>query len=100
MASKIPVILLRLFIFIGIMSSISSMTLNSQQTLKTSGFPSSDHQVLFQKIGLYAATVQYQHVVIPIPLWETVQELIKISYKFGTQLKGMSKSKDIYVKDI
>jgi len=77
MASKILIIFLRLFIFIEMMSSINSKTLNYQQTLKTSGFPSSDHQVLFQKIGFYAATVQYQHVVIPIPLWETLQEYKK-----------------------
>jgi len=66
--------------------------------LKSSGFPSSDHQVLFQKIGLYVATVQYQHIVIPIPLWETIQELIKISDKFKTQLEEMSKSKVVFAK--
>jgi len=65
MASKIIIIFLQLFIFIGMMPSMSSKTLSYQQTLKTSGFRSSDHQVLFQKIGFYVATVQYQHVVIP-----------------------------------
>jgi len=75
MATKILIIFLRLFIFTGMMSSINSKNLNYQPKLKTSGFLSSDHQVLFQKIGFYAATVQYQHVVIPIPLWETLQEL-------------------------
>ncbi len=93
MASKILVIFLRLFIFIGMMSSISSKNLNYQQTLNNSGFPLSEHQVLFQKIGFYEATVQYQHVVIPILLWETIQELIHISDKFGTQLEEMGKSK-------
>jgi hypothetical protein len=80
------------------MSTISSKNLNYQQTLKTSGFPSSDHHVLFQKIGLYAATVQYQHVVIPIPLWETLQELETISKGFGDQLKAIIKNKDIFTE--
>jgi len=53
---------------------------------------------MFQKIGFYAATVQYQHIVIPISLWETIQELIKISDEFANQLKAMNKSKDIYAK--
>ena len=57
MASKI--LILQLFFFIGMMSSINSKTLNYQQTLTNSGFQSSEHQVLFQKIGFYAATVQY-----------------------------------------
>ncbi len=99
MASKILKIFLRLFIFIGMMSSINSKNLNYQQTLMNSGFQSSEHQVLFQKIRFYAATVQYQHVVIPIPLWETIQELIKISDNLGTQQQQIGKSKDTYTKD-
>ncbi len=59
----------------------------------------SDHQVLFQKIGFYAATVQYQHVVIPIPLWETIQELNHISDNLEKQQMQISKSKDPYAKD-
>ncbi len=98
MASKILKIFLRLFIFIGMMSSISSKSFNYQQTQANSGFQSSDHQVLFQKIGFYAATVQYQHVVIPIPLWETIQELIKISDNLEKQQQQISKSKDPYAK--
>ena len=97
MASKI--LILRLFFFIGMMSSINSKNLNYQQTLMNSGFQSSEHQVLFQKIRFYAATVQYQHVVIPIPLWETIQELIKISDNLGTQEQQIGKSKDPYAKD-
>jgi len=80
------------------MSSINSKNLNYQQTLTNSGFQSSEHQVLFQKIRFYAATVQYQHVVIPIPLLETIQELIKISDNLGTQ-QQIAKSKDPYAKD-
>ena len=99
MASKILKIYLRLFIFIGMMSSINSKNLNYQQMLTNSGFQSSEHQVLFQKIGFYAATVQYQHVVIPIPLWETIQELIKISDNLGKQQQQIAKSKDPYAKD-
>jgi hypothetical protein len=98
MASKIVIIFLRLFIFIGMMFSISSKNLNYQPTLKTSGFLSSDHQVLFQKIGFYVATVQYQHVVIPIPLWETLQELQTISKEFGDQLKAIITNKDIFTE--
>ncbi len=45
------------------------------------------------------ATVQYQHVVIPIPLLETIQELIKISDNFGTQQQQIAKSNDPYTKD-
>jgi len=59
---------------------------------------SSEHQVLFQKIGFYAATVQYQHVVIRIPLWETIQELIQISDELGKRLQEIAKSKDPYAK--
>jgi hypothetical protein len=92
MASKILIIFLRIFIFTGMMSSIHSKNLNYQPTLNTSGFPSSDHQALFQKIGFYAATVQYQHVVIPIPLWETLQELERISKEFEDQLKAIIKN--------
>ena len=99
MASKIVKIYLRLFIFIGMMSSINSKTFNYQQTLANSGFQSSEHQVLFQKIGFYAATVQYQHVVIPIPLWETIQELLKMSDNLEKQQHLMSKSKDQHAKD-
>ena len=99
MASKIIKIYLRLFIFIGMMSSINSKTFNYQQTLANSGFQSSEHQVLFQKIGFYAATVQYQHVVIPIPLWETIQELLKMSDNLEKQQQLMSKSKDQHAKD-
>ena len=99
MASKILKIFLRLFIFTGMMSSISSKSFNYQQTQANPGFQSSDHQVLFQKIGFYAATVQYQHVVIPIPLWETIQELIHISDNLEKQQLQISKSKDPYAKD-
>jgi len=98
MASKVLIIFLRIFIFTGMMSSINSKNLNYQPTLKTSGFSSSDHQVIFQKIRFYAATVQYQHVVIPIPLWETLQELEAISKEFGDQLKAIIKNKDIFTK--
>jgi hypothetical protein len=98
MASKILIIFLRIFIFTGMMSSINSKNLNYQPTLKTSGFLSSDHQFLFQKIGFYAATVQYQHVVIPIRLWETLQELQAISKEFGDQLKAIIKNKDIFTE--
>ena len=98
MASKILIIFLRIFIFTGMISSINSKNLNYQPTLKTSGFPSSDHQVLFQKIGFYAATVQCQHVVIPIPLWETLQELQAISKEFEDQLKAIIKNKDIFTE--
>jgi len=98
MASKILKKFLGLFIFTGMMSSISSKNHIYQQTLTNSGFQSSEHQVLFQKIRFYAATVQYQHVVIPIPLWETIQELIKIFANLGTQQQQMSKSKDPYAK--
>jgi hypothetical protein len=94
MASKILIIYLRLFILVGMMSSINSKTFNYQQTLTNSGFQSSEHQVLFQKIGFYEATVQYQHVVIPIPLWETIQELIKISDNLKKQQQQIDKSKD------
>jgi len=99
MASKIVKIFLRLFIFIGMMSSINSKTFNYQQTLANSGFQSSEHQVLFQKIVFYAATVQYQHVVIPIPLWETIQELLKISDNLEKQQQQIGKSIDPYAKD-
>jgi len=81
------------------MASINSKTLNYQQTLTNSGFQSSEHQVLLQKIGFYAATVQYQHVVIPIPLWETIQELIKNSNNLEKQQQKIAKSKDPYAKD-
>ncbi len=91
MASKIPKIYLQLFIFIGMMSSINSKNLIYHQMLMNSG--------LFQKVGFYAATVPYQHVVIPIPLWETIQELIKISDNLGTQQQQIAKSKDLYAKD-
>ena len=50
MASKILIIYLRLFI--GTISSINSNALNYQQTLdKVPKFASSEHQVLFQKVG-------------------------------------------------
>jgi len=81
------------------MSSISSKSFNYQETQANPGFQSSDHQVLFQKIGFYAATVQYQHVVIPIPLWETIQELIHISNNLEKQQQQISKSKDPYAKE-
>jgi len=81
------------------MSSINSKTFNYQQILANSGFQSSEHQVLFQKIVFYAATVQYQHVVIPIPLWETIQELLKISDNLEKQQQQIGKSKDPYAKD-
>ena len=80
MASKILIIYLRLFIFTDMISSISSKALNYQQTLdKIPKFASSEHQVLFQKLGFYAATVQYQHVVIPIPLQEIIDAMVAMS---------------------
>ncbi len=83
MASKILIIYLRLFIFTGMISSFSSKNLNYQQTLNNNGFSLSEYQELFQKIGFYEATVQYQHFVIPIPLGETIEELIKMSDELG-----------------
>ncbi len=80
------------------MSSISSKNLNYQQMPNNPGLLSLEHQVLFQKIGFYAATVQYQHVVIPIPLWETIQELIHISDKLGHKQEQIAKSKDPLAK--
>ena len=88
MASKILIIYLRLFIFIGMISSINSNALNYQQTLdKVPKFASSEHQVLFQKVGFYAATVQYLHVVIPIPLQETIDSLVAMSNNLGEYAK-------------
>ena len=88
MASKILIIYLRLFIFIGMVSSINSNALNYQQTLdKIPKFASSEHQVLFQKLGFYAATVQYLHVVIPIPLQETIDALVAMSNELGEYAK-------------
>ena len=89
MASKVLIIYLRLFIFIGMISSISSKAFNYQQTPEhlMPRFASSEHQVLFQKIGFYAATVQYQHVVIPIPLQETIDALVEMSDKLEDTAK-------------
>jgi len=80
------------------MSSISSKILNYQQMLNNPGFLSSEHQVLFQKIGFYMATVQYQHVVIPIPLWETIQELIHISDELWHRQEEIAKPRDPLAK--
>ena len=55
-------------------------------------FASSEHQVLFQKIGFYAATVQYQQVVIPIPLQETIDSLVAMSDELGKYQQDQNKS--------
>jgi hypothetical protein len=92
MASKILIIYLRLFIFIGMISSINSKAFNFQTTQDhLPKFTSSEHQVLFQKIGFYAATVQYLHVVIPIPLQETISSLVAMSDELGRYQKEQNK---------
>ena len=93
MASKVLIIYLRLFIFIGMISSISSKAFNYQQTPEhlMPRFASSEHQVLFQKIGFYAAMVQYQHVVIPIPLQETIDSLVAMSDELGRYQQDQNK---------
>jgi len=80
------------------MFSINSKNLNYQQTMRNPVFLSSEHQVLFQKIRFYVATDQYQHVVIPVPLWETIQELIHITDKLGKRQEQIAKSKDSLAK--
>ena len=92
MASKILIIYLRLFIFIGMISSINAKSFNYQQTQdQVPRFTSSEHQVLFQKIGFYAATVQYQHVVIPILLQETIDSLVAMSDELGKYQQDQNK---------
>jgi len=87
MASKI----LKLNLLLGLISLINSKSVTYQQTLNKSGFSSSEHQVLFQKVGFYAATVQYLHVVIPIPLAETIDSLVKMSDELGQYQKDQLK---------
>ena len=87
MASKI----LKLNILLGLISLINSKSVTYQQTLNKPGFSSSEHQVLFQKVGFYAATVQYLHVVIPIPLAETIDSLVKMSDELGQYQKDQLK---------
>ena len=92
MASKILIIYLRIFIFIGMVSSITSKNLNYQQTLNMPGYASSEHQVLFQKVGFYAATVQYLHVVIPVPLTGIIESLVKMSDELGQYQQDQNKA--------
>lgn len=92
MASKILIIYLRIFIFIGMVSSITSKNLNYQQTLNMPGYASSEHQVLFQKVGFYAATVQYLHVVIPVPLTGIIESLVKMSNELGQYQQDQNKA--------
>ncbi len=87
MASKI----LKLNLLLGLISLINSKSVTYQQTLNKPGFSSSEHQVLFQKVGFYAATVQYLHVVIPIPLAETIDSLVKMSDELGQYQKDQLK---------
>ena len=73
-------------------SSINSKAFNFQTTQDhLPKFTSSEHQVLFQKIGFYAATVQYLHVVIPIPLQETINSLVAMSDELGRYQKEQNK---------
>jgi hypothetical protein len=90
MASKIFKLNILLVIF-GLISSINSKSVTYQQMLGKPGFLSSEHQVLFQKVGFYAATVQYLHVVIPIPLAETIDSLVKMSDELGQYQKDQLK---------
>jgi hypothetical protein len=91
MASKILKLNI-LLIILGLISSINSKSVTYQQTLNKSGFSSSEHQVLFQKIGFYAAMVQYLHVVvIPIPLAETIDSLVRMSDELGQYQKDQLK---------
>ena len=74
------------------MSSINAKSFNYQQTQdQVPRFTSSEHQVLFQKIGFYAATVQYLHVVIPIPLQETINSLVAMSDELGRYQQDQNK---------
>jgi hypothetical protein len=90
MASKILKLNI-LLIILGLISLINSKSVTYQQRLNKPGFSSSEHQVLFQKVGFYAATVQYLHVVIPIPLAETIDSLIRISDELGQYQKDQLK---------
>jgi hypothetical protein len=45
----------------------------------------------FRKLGFYAATVQYLHVVIPIPLAETINSLVQMSDELGQYQKDQLK---------
>ena len=92
MASKILNKYFTLIIFIGAISSINSKAFNYQQQGPDTDSKSSEHQVLFQKIGSYAATVQYLHVVIPIPLAETIEAMVKMSDELGTYQKDQLKA--------
>jgi hypothetical protein len=56
MASKIFKLNI-LLVVLGLNSSINSKSVTYQQMLGKPGFSSSEHQVLFQKVGFYAATV-------------------------------------------
>jgi hypothetical protein len=82
-----------LLIILGLISSINSKSVTYQQTLNKPGFSSSEHQVLFQKVGFYTATVQYLHVVMPIPLAETIDSLVKMSDDIGQYQKDQLKIK-------
>ena len=74
------------------MSSMNAKSFNYQQTQdQVPRFTSSEHQVLFQKIGFYAATVQYLHVVIPIPLQETINSLVAMSDELERYRQDQSK---------
>jgi hypothetical protein len=73
MASKIFK-LNTLLVVLGLISSINSKYVTHQQTLGKPGFSSSENQVLFQKVGFYAATVP------PCgPLAETINSLFQMS---------------------
>ncbi len=51
--------------------------------------------MLVQKVGFYAATIQYQHMVIPIPLGGTIRELFKMSDEIGQYQKEQTRFKNL-----
>ena len=77
-----------LFTLISLATLADSKTINFQEQAITD-VPDyttpSEHQVLFQKIGSYAATVQYLHVIIPINIDRTIQQLVRTSDELGRQ---------------
>jgi hypothetical protein len=87
MASKI----LKLNILLGLISSINFKSVTYQQKLNKPGFSSSEHQVLFQKVRFYSATVQYLHVVILIPLADTIDSLVQMSEELEQYQKDQLK---------
>jgi hypothetical protein len=92
MASKILKLNI-LLIILGLISTINSKSVTYQQTLNKPGLSSSEHQLLFQKVGFYAATVQYLHVVFPIPLAVTIDSLVRMSDELGQYQKDRLKIK-------